>query len=92
MRVWPAGVLFHEAVGHRLEGDRMDNDAEGKTYKGQIGRAVLPPFMTIVDDPTLATLGGKSLNGFYKYDDEGIPAQRVPLVEAGVLEVDASDG
>ena len=80
-----AGVLFHEAVGHRLEGDRMDNDAEGKTYKGQIGRAVLPPFITIVDDPTLATLGGKSLNGFYRYDDEGIPAQRVTLVDAGVL-------
>ena len=68
-----AGVLFHEAVGHRLEGDRMDNDAEGKTYKGQIGRAVLPPFITIVDDPTLSNLGGKSLNGYYRYDDEGIP-------------------
>jgi len=80
-----AGVLFHEAVGHRLEGDRMDNDAEGKTYKGQIGRAVLPAFITIVDDPTLASLGGKSLNGFYRYDDEGIPAQRVTLVDAGVL-------
>jgi len=80
-----AGVRFHEAVGHRLEGDRMDNDAEGKTYKGQIGRAVLPSFITIVDDPTLATLGGKSLNGYYRFDDEGIPAQRVPLVEAGVL-------
>jgi len=80
-----AGVLFHEAVGHRLEGDRMDNDAEGKTYKGQIGQQVLPPFITIVDDPTLASLGGKSLNGFYRYDDEGIPAQRVPLVESGVL-------
>ena len=80
-----AGVLFHEAVGHRLEGDRMDNDAEGKTYKGQIGRAVLPPFITIVDDPTIGSLGGKSLNGYYRYDDEGIPAQRVPLVEAGVL-------
>jgi len=80
-----AGVLFHEAVGHRLEGDRMDNDAEGKTYKGQIGHAVLPPFVTIVDDPTVATLGGKSLNGYYRYDDEGIPAKRVPLVENGVL-------
>lgn len=80
-----AGVLFHEAVGHRLEGDRMDADAEGKTYKGQIGRAVLPPFLTIVDDPTLASLGGKPLNGFYRYDDQGIPAQRVPLVESGVL-------
>ena len=80
-----AGVLFHEAVGHRLEGDRMDNDAEGKTYKGQIGRQVLPSFITIVDDPTLSSLGGKSLNGFYRYDDEGIAAQRVPLVEAGLL-------
>jgi len=80
-----AGVLFHEAVGHRLEGDRMDNDAEGKTYKGQIGHGVLPPFISIVDDPTVAALGGKSLNGYYRYDDEGIPAQRVPLVENGVL-------
>jgi predicted Zn-dependent protease len=80
-----AGVLFHEAVGHRLEGDRMDNDAEGKTFKGQIGHGVLPPFITIVDDPTVASLGGKSLNGYYRYDDEGIPAQRVPLVENGVL-------
>jgi TldD protein len=80
-----AGVLFHEAVGHRLEGDRMDNDAEGKTFKGQIGRQVLPSFITIVDDPTLASLGGKSLNGYYRFDDEGIPAKRVPLVQAGVL-------
>jgi TldD protein len=80
-----AGVLFHEAVGHRLEGDRMDNDAEGKTFKGQIGRQILPPFITIVDDPTIAALGGKSLNGYYRFDDEGIPAKRVPLVEAGVL-------
>ena len=80
-----AGVLFHEAVGHRLEGDRMDNDAEGKTFKGQIGKTVLPQFITIVDDPTLSMLGGKPLNGYYRYDDEGIPAQRVPLVEAGVL-------
>ena len=32
----------------------------------------------------MATLGGKSLNGFYRYDDEGIGAARA-LVEAGVL-------
>jgi TldD protein len=80
-----AGVLFHEAVGHRLEGDRMDNDAEGKTFKGQVGQTVLPSFISIVDDPTLDTLGGKSLNGFYRYDDEGVPAQRVPLIASGVL-------
>src|SRR5215813_1086625 len=80
-----AGVLFHEAVGHRLEGDRMDNDAEGKTFKGQVGQQVLPSFITMVDDPTLASLNGKPLNGYYRYDDEGIPGQRVTLVDKGVL-------
>jgi predicted Zn-dependent protease len=27
-----AGVLFHEAVGHRLEGERLDDDKEGQTF------------------------------------------------------------
>ncbi len=80
-----AGVLFHEAVGHRLEGDRQDNDAEGKTFRGQVGKPVLPAFLTVVDDPTRASLGGQSLNGFYRFDDEGIPAQAVTLVDKGVL-------
>jgi TldD protein len=80
-----AGVLFHEAVGHRLEGDRQDNDAEGKTFRGQVGKLVLPDFLTVVDDPTVASLSGQSLNGFYRFDDEGVPAQRVTLVDKGVL-------
>ncbi|MGO9766673.1 MAG: TldD/PmbA family protein [Myxococcaceae bacterium] len=80
-----AGVLFHEAVGHRLEGDRQDNDAEGKTFRGQVGKRVLPEFLTVVDDPTRASIGHQSLNGYYRFDDEGIPAQAVTLVEKGVL-------
>jgi predicted Zn-dependent protease len=39
-----AGVLFHEAVGHRLEGERVDDDKEGQTYKGQVGQQILPAF------------------------------------------------
>jgi TldD protein len=80
-----AGVLFHEAVGHRLEGDRQDNDAEGKTFRGQVGKPVLPSFLTVIDDPTRASLNGQSLNGFYRFDDEGVPAQSVTLVDQGVL-------
>src|SRR5207237_7800731 len=34
-----AGVLFHEAVGHRLEGERQNDDKDGRTFKGQIGKA-----------------------------------------------------
>src|SRR5438128_4279220 len=80
-----AGVLFHEAVGHRLEGERQNDDKDGRTFKGQVGKPILPAFLTIVDDPTLARVGGVSLNGLYKYDDQGIPAQRTVLVDRGVL-------
>ena len=80
-----AGVLFHETVGHRLEGERQDDDREGKTFRGQVGRQVLPSFLSIYDDPTARERNGVQLNGFYAFDEEGVPAQRVPLVESGVL-------
>jgi predicted Zn-dependent protease len=81
-----AGVLFHEAVGHRLEGDRQDDDREGRTFKGQVGKAVLPAFLSVVDDPTLRTAAGTPLNGWYRFDDQGVPAQRAVLVRDGTLE------
>jgi TldD protein len=81
-----AGVLFHEAVGHRLEGDRQDDDREGRTFKGQLGKPVLPAFLSVVDDPTLRTAAGTPLNGWYRFDDQGVPAQRAVLVRDGTLE------
>ena len=50
-----------------------------------MGKQVLPSFLTVVDDPTRATAAGMSLNGFYRFDDEGVPAQAVTLVEKGTL-------
>jgi predicted Zn-dependent protease len=79
------GVLFHEAVGHRLEGERIDDDKEGQTYQGQIGKQVLPSFLTIVDDPTLAEAAGTPLNGTYAFDDQGVRARRTVLVQDGTL-------
>jgi predicted Zn-dependent protease len=79
------GVLFHEAVGHRLEGERLEDDKDGQTYKGQVGKQVLPPFLSIVDDPTLAEAAGAPLNGSYAYDDQGVPARRTELVRDGTL-------
>jgi predicted Zn-dependent protease len=79
------GVLFHEIVGHRLEGDRQDDDKEGRTFKGQVGREVIPPFLSVIDDATQRAFGPKTLNGFYRFDDEGVPASRVTLIDRGVL-------
>ena len=80
-----AGVLFHEAVGHRLEGERQNDDKDGHTFKGQVGKPILPYFLTIFDDPTQRAAGPVSLNGFYRFDDQGVPGQRAMLVEKGVL-------
>ncbi len=79
------GVFFHEAVGHRLEGERQNDDNEGQTFKGQVGRKILPDFVTVRDDPSLRAFDGISLNGFYPFDDEGVASRNVTLVDAGVL-------
>ncbi len=79
------GVLFHEVIGHRLEGERQLDDREGKTFKEQIGKQVIPEFLSVFDDPTLVQLGGVGLNGHYLYDDEAVAAQRVVLIEKGKL-------
>lgn len=81
-----AGVFFHETFGHRVEGERQKLEEEGQTFAKKVGHKVLPQFITIYDDPTLARLAGADLNGFYRFDDEGVRAQRAALVDAGVLE------
>ena len=80
-----AGVFFHEALGHRLEGERQNDNKEGATFKGQIGKPVLPTFVSVLDDPTLAKVAGTSLNGHYSFDDEGVIARPVTLVDHGIL-------
>jgi TldD protein len=80
-----AGVFFHEIFGHRLEGHRQKDDYEGQTFTKMLGQSILPEFIDVYDDPTLASIDGTPLNGHYFVDDEAIAAQRASLVEAGVL-------
>ncbi|HSM85835.1 MAG TPA: metallopeptidase TldD-related protein [Candidatus Limnocylindrales bacterium] len=80
-----AAVFFHEVVGHRLEGQRQRGDNEGQTFTKDIGKAVLPSFLSVEDDPTLASLGGVELSGNYSYDEEGEKSQKVELISHGVL-------
>ncbi len=81
-----AGLLFHEAIGHRLEGERFLSRNEGHTFAGKVGKRILPKGVDLVDDPSLPRHGGVPLFGHYSIDDEGVPAQRVALVKDGVLE------
>ena len=80
-----AAVFFHEVLGHRLEGQRQRGDEEGQTFTKEVGKEVLPTFISVADDPTLTTFGKTWLGGNYQFDDEGQKAQRVPLIQDGVL-------
>ncbi len=80
-----AAVFFHEVVGHRLEGQRQRGENEGQTFTRKIDQPVLPSFLSVEDDPTLAQLGGTELSGNYSFDEEGQKSTKVELISHGVL-------
>jgi TldD protein len=80
-----AAVFFHEVLGHRLEGHRQRGDQEGQTFTKKINEQVLPQFLSVIDDPTQRSLNGIDLGGWYRYDDEGTPAERVEVIKDGIL-------
>ncbi len=80
-----AAVFFHEVLGHRLEGQRQRGDEEGQTFAKKVNQQILPPFLSVVDDPTLRRLNGVELNGYYEFDEEGVPGQRAEVVRDGIL-------
>lgn len=80
-----AAVFFHEVLGHRIEGQRQKGREEGQTFTKKVNEKILPDFLSVTDDPTLRFLNGMELSGYYRYDDEGMPAERVEVVKDGVL-------
>jgi len=80
-----SGVFFHEIFGHRVEGHRQRDEGEGQTFTKSVNGPVLPDFLSVQFDATRKTMGSVDLNGWYEYDDEGVPAQPITLVQNGIL-------
>lgn len=80
-----AGVFFHEIFGHRVEGHRLKSITDGQTFKKRTGSKVLPEFIDVVFDPEMDIYDGQDLFGSYKYDDQGVRATKVKVVEKGIL-------
>jgi TldD protein len=80
-----SGVFFHEIFGHRIEGHRQKNVDDAQTFAKRVGQSILPSFLSVVFDPTQQRVGNQQLVGSYEYDDEGVKARRVPVVDGGVL-------
>ncbi len=80
-----AGIIAHESCGHPTEADRiMGREAAqaGESFikPEMIGTKIGSEVVNVVDDPTVP----KSF-GYYKYDDEGIPARRRYLYKEGKI-------
>jgi TldD protein len=77
-------LLSHEILGHPSEADRVLGKemswAGGAWWTGKLGTKIGSSELNVIDDPTIP-----SSLGWYKYDDEGVPATRKTLVEDGVL-------
>ena len=79
-------LQVHESVGHPIELDRvlrMEEAYAGTSFLSPEDRGKLTyasPLVTITADATLA--GGL---GTFGYDDEGVPAERVTVVEDGTF-------
>ncbi len=73
-----SGVLWHEAVGHGLEGDF--HRKKTSVFTRMMGDMIASPGVTVVDDGTLV-----DRRGSLTIDDEGTPTQRNVLIENGRL-------
>jgi TldD protein len=77
------GIMTHESVGHPQEADRVlgrEGAQAGESYltESDIGLQVGSQFATVIDDPTIP-----GTDGYYLYDDEGVPARKRVLIKEG---------
>ena len=80
-------LQVHESVGHPLELDRvlkMEEAYAGTSFVSPEDRGKLRYASEKVSITADATLPGGL--GTFGFDDEGVPAQRVPLIEEGVFQ------
>jgi TldD protein len=83
-----ASSVFSDFVGDNILGLRPDLGQPARTkgaFAASYKSRVLPDFLSVVDDPTLASMNGRNLMGKYEVDDEGVKAMPVSVIENGKL-------
>jgi TldD protein len=92
-----AGSLLAQMFGPSLSGARgplamqsafdqlMDRLGGRSEWTGKLGSRVLPGTVSLLDDPTATQFQGRDLLGTYDVDQEGVKAQRVELINNGLL-------
>jgi len=83
-----SGEIFSNLFAPGILALRPDLGTEARTkgpYASSYRARVLPEGTSVVDDPRMRTFEGIGLVGSYDVDEEGVPAEAVPVVENGKL-------
>lgn len=92
-----AAALLAQVLGPSLSGARppvafqpvvdqlMSSLGARSDWSGKVNSRVLPTTVTLVDDPSAKDFKGTPLVGGYAIDEEGVPAQKVTVVQDGML-------
>jgi TldD protein len=92
-----AAPMVAQVLGPALNGARppvafqpvmeqfLSNVGGRSDWVSRIGSRVLPTSVSVVDDPGAKDFAGRPMIGGYRVDDEGVPAEKVTVVENGAL-------
>lgn len=85
-----AGQLVEDLMARQLSGtpppeSTMGDIPDDNPWSSRVGLRVLPKGFSVVDDPGLTKWDGTALLGGYEIDDEGVRAERVELIQNGIL-------
>jgi TldD protein len=92
-----AAALLAQVLGPSLNGARppvafqpvvdqlMNSLGARSEWSGKVDTRVLPATVTVIDDPFAKDYKGAPLIGGYAIDEEGVPAEKVTIVENGKL-------
>jgi hypothetical protein len=82
-----AAQIFAQQFGARFAGGQrpVGGQASPEDFEKKLGERILPKFLSVTDDPTQERIDGKFAAGHYDYDDQGVKARPVKLVEDGKL-------
>ncbi len=84
--------LFKDLLSTRIAGQPEEVGSQRRrvqdtdTLEHKLDTRILPRSFQVYDDPTVRTAGDQLLFGSYRYDDEGMPAQRVEVIVDGILQ------
>ena len=80
--------LFSQLLAPNLADERpplSSRRAESGVFAERMNRRILPPSINVLDDPTVGEVNGRKVIGNYEFDEQGVPAKPLKLVENGIL-------